>query len=109
VRTARGVLRFDQSEISLADIDGTVAGGPVAGEGSLRRRPDGRAARSQVQVASADLAELLPGDGRGPLSGRITFNVDLEGIGRSPIALIGGLHGKGTFTPQDGQILRPDP
>jgi large subunit ribosomal protein L24 len=62
-----------------------------------------------LRFTGADLAELLPGDGRGPLSGRITFDVDLEGTGRSPSALIGALHGTGMFTLQDGQILRLDP
>jgi hypothetical protein len=41
--------------------------------------------------------------------GRATIDLDLQGTGRSPIALIGALKGDGTFTIQDGQVMRVDP
>ena len=44
---------------------------------------------------------------RWPAAPRI--DLDLQGTGRSPIALIGALKGDGTFTVQDGQIMRVDP
>src|SRR5262249_27722707 len=52
--------------------------------------------------------ELIRG-GPPPLSGRVTADIDVEGTGRSPVALIGALKGSGTFTLQDGQIQRLDP
>ena len=44
-----------------------------------------------------------------PLAGQLTLDLDLEGTGRSPVALIGSLQGGGTFTLQDGRIARLDP
>jgi AsmA-like C-terminal region len=108
-RAARGVLRLEKSKLTLAEMTGTLAGGQVQGEIAFLSSLDGMTARGHVQVANADLAELLPGDGRGPISGRVTLNVDMEGTGRSPGALVGALHGSGTFALQDGQILRLDP
>jgi large subunit ribosomal protein L24 len=108
-RAARGVLRFDGAAVSLTELDGTLAGGQVAGEIAFARSLEGLNARAKLRIANADLLELLPGDGRGPLSGRVALNLDVEGDGRSPIALVGALHGKGTFTLQEGQILRLDP
>jgi large subunit ribosomal protein L24 len=108
-RDARGILRFEPSELTVADLDGALAGGRVAGTLSFGRGAGGITTRSSVRITNADLAELLPGDGRGPLSGRVTFNVELEGTGRSPAALVGALQGAGTFSLQDGRILRLDP
>src|SRR5215510_15349553 len=86
----------------------SLAGGRVAGEFSLWRGADGVSARSRLQVSSADIAELVRG-GPPPLSGRLTGDVELEGTGRSPIALIGSLKGSGTFSLQDGGAQRLDP
>jgi large subunit ribosomal protein L24 len=108
-RDVRGVLQFDSSELALQQIDGSLAGGRVAGDLAFERGPGGLSARGKFKFAGADVAELLPGDGRPPMSGRLTFDVDLAGTGRSPVALIGSLQGGGTFTLQDGGIMRLDP
>jgi uncharacterized protein involved in outer membrane biogenesis len=106
-RDVRGVLQFGDSELALQAIEGDVAGGRLAGELSFMRRPEGLTARSRVQVAGANAAELLPGDGL--LSGRLTLDVNIEGTGMSPIALIGSLGGGGTFTLEKGRVVRLDP
>jgi hypothetical protein len=105
----RGVLHFDQSELSLTEIDGSLAGGRVAGDITFERGKDGLAARGRLRVAGADAAELLPAQGSPPLNGRLTFDVAVDGSGRSPGALIGSLAGNGTFTLQDGRLARLDP
>jgi large subunit ribosomal protein L24 len=107
-KNVRGILQFGPSELAFEDIDGTLAGGRVAGDMMFQRGADGVTAHTRLRFASADLAELIRG-GPPPLSGRLTIDVDLEGNGRSPIALIGSLKGSGTFTVQDGRILRLDP
>jgi large subunit ribosomal protein L24 len=108
-RDVRGVLQFDSSELALQQLDGSLAGGRVAGELVFERGPGGLSARGKFKFAGADVAELLPGDGRPPMSGRLTFDVDFAGTGRSPVALIGSLQGGGSFTLQDGRIMRLDP
>jgi len=70
--------------------------------------PDGVSARSRLQMSGADIAELVRG-GPPPLSGRLTGDVEVEGTGRSPVALIGSLKGAGTFSLQDGGVQRLDP
>jgi uncharacterized protein involved in outer membrane biogenesis len=106
-RDVRGVLQIGDAELALQAIEGDVAGGRLTGELSFERRPEGLTARSRVQLAGANAAELLPGDGL--LSGRLTLDVNVEGSGMSPIALIGSLGGSGTFTLEKGRVVRLDP
>jgi uncharacterized protein involved in outer membrane biogenesis len=75
---------------------------------TFRRGTDGLTATSRIGLAAANIGELLPASGA-PFSGQLALNVDLEGTGRSPVALIGSLEGGGTFTLQDGRITRLDP
>lgn len=106
-RDVRGVLQFGDSELALQAIEGEVAGGRLSGELSFLRRAEGVTARSRVQVAGANAGELLPGDGS--LSGRLTLDMNVEGTGMSPIALIGSLGGSGTFTLEKGRVVRLNP
>ena len=106
-RDVRGVLQFGDAELALQAIEGDVAGGRLAGELSFQRRPEGLTARSRIQLAGASAAELLPGDGL--VSGRLTLDLNVEGTGMSPIALIGSLGGGGTFTLEKGRVVRLDP
>jgi uncharacterized protein involved in outer membrane biogenesis len=107
-KNVRGLVQLDQTGFAIKEIDGALAGGRVAGEFSLWRGADGVSTRSRLQVNGADIAELVRG-GPPPLSGRLTGGVELEGTGRSPIALIGSLKGSGTFALQDGGMQRLDP
>jgi hypothetical protein len=108
-RELRGILSFGPSEIAFESIDGTLAGGRLAGSLIFQRGADGMAARGQLRVAGAEVGELFPGDGRPPLSGRLTLDLDIGGSGRSPVALVGSLEGDGTFTLQDAGVARLDP
>jgi uncharacterized protein involved in outer membrane biogenesis len=103
----RGVLQFGRDSFALEGIDGSIAGGRVAGSLSFERGEDGLNLDIHARLAGMNLADLLPGDGT--LTGRATVDFDLQGTGRSPIALVGSLKGDGTFTIQDGAIMRVDP
>ena len=107
VANMRGTLQFGNESFALEEIDGSVAGGRVAGSISFERGEEGLSLDTHVRFAGANLADLLPGEG--VLTGRATIDLDFQGAGRSPIALIGSLKGDGTFTVQDGQIMRVDP
>ncbi len=106
-RDVRGVLRFGESEFAVQAIDGSLAGGRIAGDLTFLRRAEGLTARSRIKLAAANAAELLPGDGL--LTGRLTLDVTAEGTGMSAVALIGSLDGSGTFTLEGGRLARLDP
>ncbi len=108
VKNVRGVVRLDQSGLSIKEIDGTLAGGRLGGELDVRSGADGISAQSRLQVAGADITELVRG-GPPPLSGRLSAELELQGTGRSPAALIGSLKGGGTFSLEDGTVQRLDP
>lgn len=107
IANMRGTLQFGPDSFALEEIDGSIAGGRMAGSISFERGEEGLSLDTHVRFAGANLADLLPGEGA--LTGRATIDLDLQGTGRSPIALIGALKGDGTFTIQDGQIMRVDP
>src|SRR6185503_3076576 len=100
-------LQFGHDSFALEGIDGSIAGGRVAGSLRFERGEDGLSLDIHARLAGINLVDLLPGDGA--LTGRATVDFDLQGTGRSPIALIGALKGDGTFTIQDGQVMRVDP
>jgi uncharacterized protein involved in outer membrane biogenesis len=108
VKNARAVVQLDQTGFAIKEIDGALAGGRIAGEFALWRGADGVSTRSRLQATGADIAELVRG-GPPPLAGRFTGEIELEGTGRSPVALIGSLKGGGTFSLQDGGVQRLDP
>jgi large subunit ribosomal protein L24 len=108
VKNARAVVQLDQTGFAIKEIDGALAGGRIAGEFALWRGADGVSTRSRLQTTGADIAELVRG-GPPPLSGRLTGEIELEGTGRSPVALIGSLKGGGTFSLQEGGVQRLDP
>ena len=108
VKTASAVVQLDQTGFAIKEIEGGLAGGRIAGEFALWRGADGVSTRGKLQATAADIAELVRG-GPPPLSGRLTGEIELEGTGRSPIALIGSLKGRGTFSLQDGGAQRFDP
>ena len=108
-RNFRAVLDLNQSKLAVADIDGVLAGGRIAGDFGFERGDEGITARSHLRFADLDTAELLGGGTRAPLSGKLTAALDLAGSGRSPIALIGSLEGEGTFALRDGGVARLNP
>jgi uncharacterized protein involved in outer membrane biogenesis len=102
----RGVLRFADSELALQGMEGRLAGGQAAADLTFLRRADGLTARTQLRLVGANAAELLP---EGTLSGRLTLAATAEGTGMSPVALVGSLVGSGSFTLENGRVMRLDP
>ena len=106
-RDVRGVLYFGELELGLQSLAGSVAGGRLAAELTFLRRAEGLTARTHVRLAAVNVAELLPGEG--VLSGRLTLDLNAEGTGMSAVALVGSLDGGGTFTLENGRVVRLDP
>jgi hypothetical protein len=103
----RAVVKIDQGELTIDDIDGTLANGRVAGRLAFQSGAEGLTVETNLRIAGAEASALLPGDAA--ISGQTAVNLHLTGSGRSPTALIGGLKGEGSFTLQDGKIARLDP
>ena len=106
-RDVRGVVHFGDSELALQGVEGSIAGGRLAGELTFLRRADGLTARTRLRLVGVNAAELLPGDGS--LSGRLTLDATAEGAGMSPVALVGSLAGSGSFTLENARATRLDP
>jgi uncharacterized protein involved in outer membrane biogenesis len=102
----RGVLRFGDSELALQGMEGRLADGQAAADLTFLRRANGLSARTQLRLVGANAAELLP---EGSLSGRLTVEATAEGTGMSPVALVGSLVGSGSFTLENGRVMRLDP
>jgi uncharacterized protein involved in outer membrane biogenesis len=108
-RQARADVRFGDAEIALEDVEGDLAAGRLTGAMTFRRIADGVATHASLALADADAAAMLPGDGRAAISGRLTLQVEADGTGLSPAALLGSLTGTGTATLTAGEIAGFDP
>jgi uncharacterized protein involved in outer membrane biogenesis len=106
-RDFQGRLYISESQLALQVIDGRVASGHIAGELIFLRESAGLIARTQFKLVGAEAAELLPGDE--VLSGRLALEIAAEGIGLSPIALVGALEGRGKITLTNGRLARLNP
>ncbi|HKD30565.1 MAG TPA: AsmA family protein [Xanthobacteraceae bacterium] len=103
-----GTLNFGPSDIALDDFEADIAGGRVSGRLAFARDGDELSVRSRVKLTKADMTALIRGD-RPPISGRLNLDAEIEGHGRSPLALIGSLQGKGFFNLEDGRFARLAP
>jgi uncharacterized protein involved in outer membrane biogenesis/tetratricopeptide (TPR) repeat protein len=103
-----GVLNFSRSEIALDAFAADLAGGQVSGRLAFERDGDELRARCRVRLTKADITALFHTDSR-PVTGRLNLDADVEGRGRSPVALVGSLQGKGFFSIEDGKFARLDP
>jgi large subunit ribosomal protein L24 len=106
-RDFRGVAHFGESQLALQVSEGVLAGGVARGELILLRASEGLIGRMAFKITGADAVELLPGDGT--VSGRLTSDLSAEGSGRSAVALLGSMHGQGTFTLENGKVARLNP
>jgi uncharacterized protein involved in outer membrane biogenesis len=106
-REFRGVVHFGQSQMALQVAEGKLGGGDLHGDLILLRDSEGLIGRAAINVIGAEAAELLPGEGT--ISGRLAFDLATEGSGLSAVALLGSLHGRGSFTLENGKIARLNP
>jgi len=107
-RDVHAVVDLHDSELTVSEIDGALAGGRVAGDFGFARGEEGMTTHGHLKLVDLEAAELLGGV-RPPVSGRLSAELELAGSGRSPIALVGSLKGGGKLTLRDGSIARFDP
>ncbi len=105
----KATLRLGKDEIVLADADGKLAGGQLAGQMTFRSAEDGLTAHAKISMTGADASKLLSATTQPPVSGSIGLTAEVEGMGMSPVALIGSLKGSGRVVLTDGQIAGLDP
>jgi uncharacterized protein involved in outer membrane biogenesis/Flp pilus assembly protein TadD len=103
-RDLHGTLQVEPSKVTFADVDGALAGGKISGRLVFERGPDGLTASSRMRLQNVDIAGLLPGDRT--VSGRLTLDAEIEGSGRSPVALMNSWRGNGTFAAENVGIAR---
>ena len=108
-RQVRGALRLGNGEVSIDDVEGTLAGGRASGQLVLRRGGDGLEARGRFALANADASAVLPSEGKPVVTGRIGLQAEFEGSGLSAASLVGSLKGAGLITLEDAQISGLDP
>jgi uncharacterized protein involved in outer membrane biogenesis len=75
----------------------------------LKSGADGLRAQASVMVDNGDVTAMLPPAARPPLTGRLKLQAEIEGSGRSPVALVGSLHGAGNISLTGGQFSGLDP
>ncbi|MGI8526737.1 MAG: AsmA family protein, partial [Pseudolabrys sp.] len=109
MRELRTGLRFSGGGIALADLSGQLAGGNISGQASFQPNADGIAMKIGVKLDGADAEALLPGATRAPVSGKLAFEAQIEGNGRSPATLIGSLRGAGKLSLSQGQLSALNP
>ncbi len=105
----KATLRLGKDDIVLADVAGHLAGGPMSGQISFRRRDDGLTAQAKISVTGADAAAWSAAATQPPVRGKGAVTAEVEGTGLSPVALIGSLKGSGKIVLTDGQIAGFDP
>jgi large subunit ribosomal protein L24 len=108
-RQVRGTLRLGAGEIALENLEGTLAGGRMNGQLTLKRVDAGLSAALQLALVGTDAAALLPAEARSSLAGRLGLQIAVEGAGLSPAALVGAFDGSGTITLEDAALGWLDP
>ena len=106
VRDLKGVVRLQPAQIALSDLDGNFAGGRVTGDIAVSHDAEDFALRGHVELAGANAAKVL-GPGKS-VDGLLTVKLQGEGLGASPDALVGALHGGGTISLVDGRFAGID-
>ena len=99
----KGVAQFRSSEITLDNLDGTLAGGRLSGRLSFRRNADGLVSHGHIELADADAATLLQADNKA-VAGHLTLKLDGDSIGATPAAAVSSLHGNGTVALNDANL-----
>ncbi len=75
----------------------------------MKRSAEGMSLTSHVKLVNADLAALLGGVTRVPVTGRISIDTEVQGQGMSPASLVGALRGSGLATVENVEIGGLDP
>jgi uncharacterized protein involved in outer membrane biogenesis len=103
-------LRFSPTQIKAEPIEADLLGGRGTADLTFRRSADGIGVQGRVAIKGADAAQLLFAEGQSPpLNGRATLNVQFEGGGRSPRAIVGSLNGSGVLALEKARLAALDP
>ncbi len=108
LRQAQGVASFNRSEISFTDVQGTMADGRATGQLTFSKYDEGLSARARFHLNDADAAVLLPAGIGASIVGRLALQIDLEGAGLSPMAVMGSLTGNGMVSLARAQLAGLD-
>ncbi len=95
VHALRGALHFTSSRASFEIFDGELAGGRIKGNIAIFSGLDGLSALSYLELNNARAAEVIPAEGRVPISGNLSIKATVEGTGLTPAAFMGSLQGNG--------------
>ena len=101
-RGLKGVVRFRPAEITVGDIDGSLADGRVTGALAFRHDADGLTVHMSGELAGARAAALFPALSANAVEGPLTVKLQCDGTAQSPLGLVGFLHGSGAITLTDG-------
>jgi uncharacterized protein involved in outer membrane biogenesis len=104
----RGLIRFGKDEVSFEDVEARIAGGRFLGQLALRSGADGIAAHTRVAFTDADASAMFAGEARPAVTGRVGLQLEADGNGRTPAALVGSLRGAGTVTLERAQMAGLD-
>jgi large subunit ribosomal protein L24 len=110
VKDLRGVARFNGPEVVFENLGAEVGKGRFDGRLAIANGADGLSARLRVGLARVEASALFADAEHPPVSGRLMFETEIEGAGRSPAAFIGSLTGFGSIELQNGWFagLNPD-
>ncbi|HWP26353.1 MAG TPA: AsmA family protein [Xanthobacteraceae bacterium] len=95
VRALRGALQFTSSRASFEIVDGELAGGRIKGNIAIFSGLDGLSALTYLELNNARAADVIPTQGRAPISGDLSLKATVEGTGLTPAAFMGSLRGNG--------------
>ncbi len=110
VQDLRGVARFGPGQLVFEDVQARVAGGLWSARLAMTAGPEGLAARSRIALSDVDAAAILGrSSSPSPLSGRLTLEAEVEGVGLSPAAFVGSLSGQGSLAIRSGRVARLNP
>ncbi len=109
IRTVTGSMRLSANEFAFEDVSGQMAAGQISGMASFRRSGELVNMQSRLTLKGADANSILSSGEGGPVSGKLGAQIEVEGYGVTPRALVGSLNGTGTVTLEKAEIAKLDP
>lgn len=108
VTRLQGAMTLSPSGITFTDVNGSVAGGVATGRAEFRTTASGMALRGSFSITNGDASKLLRNASQAPIAGWLSSQLEFEGAGSSPAALVGALRGSGTVTLENVRITALD-
>jgi hypothetical protein len=108
VRNLAGAVRFQLGAISVGDVGGNFGGGHLSAALAFGRNANALTAHGKVAITDASAAALL-GPAMNVAAGQLDLALEGDGLGTTPAALIGSLHGNATVSVKDVQFAGLDP